>query len=236
MNDSLTEVNKITHVVESILNEYTSINKPVIAGGAIRDMRFNKTPKDYDLFFFMGKNLTDQTFFQVATNIVKTISIMQGIKSVTLHQAYDNSAGDFNKNHQGVIKVSYDNVDVDIIFTRHYNVLELMTYFDISINRCYMSVDDSGNFSESSNTVYYNTDVVELLNGTGYDLSYLDNPLATIPKKVGRLIKFTVMANEQNLPIGPILNEIIKKTVANADAQGKQFASNTINDLFLAGK
>lgn len=29
---------------------------------------------------------------------------------------------------------------------------------------------------------------------------------------------------------------IIKKTAANADSQGKQFASNTINDLFLAGK
>ena len=219
-NDNVfAHINKVVRCTQNAIMGFNhEVPMPVIAGGAIRDMVLDKTPKDYDIFFFVGSRFTDPEFYEIAEEIADNLTCFKSVEQVVLSQCYEKSSSDFDINHQGVIKVKcVDGPDIDLVFTRRANALELMAYFDISINRCYMTVNEEFLFSKSNTLHVFDFDTVELRNADGYNLSYLSRPKTqtVVPDKViNRLYKFVTIAKENNLQVGPILHTIVSETEA----------------------
>ncbi|NBK20424.1 MAG: hypothetical protein EOM68_00145 [Spirochaetia bacterium] len=120
MNDSIRNRVQVALEIQAMLERHTGI-KPVIAGGAARDVYYGRVPKDFDIIFPMEINPKDLSGFFASMGVSPRFIPM-----------YDGRNVD---RIRGVIKMTYQGIDFDIIFYAIAEDESVTDYFDVNFNQ-----------------------------------------------------------------------------------------------------
>lgn len=112
-----------------------------MVGGAVRDLVYGRTPKDYDIAL-MGKELDDTSYVFEEMELLATRLVNLGHKA-TIYQAYERAPTEFNDRIHGLIKATINGLDVDIMWRTEHNIIDVLNSFDFNFNQFFISATDT---------------------------------------------------------------------------------------------
>lgn len=136
------------HLFQGVIRAVTGYDF-VLAGGCVRDVLHDKTPKDYDAILCMGSEDYGRAF-EVVQELSERLSI-QGIKS-NCYLAYgvnlgeEVPAGAFEETFLACMKTSIAGRDVDLLLSRKPHIADHCIMHDCNLNMVWLDADKADGY------------------------------------------------------------------------------------------
>lgn len=105
-----------------------------IVGGYARDLYYGLTPKDIDVCITPVLMSNCKSVFAECEKLSEILSVL-GVKSQVMQSYYRVSAGQFNEMLYGVMKITCDDMEIDLLFSKLPTVADYVSAFDYNINQ-----------------------------------------------------------------------------------------------------
>lgn len=118
--------------------------KAYVAGGAARDIYFNRTPKDWDVVIPNDKRWDERDVFHMMEGLCTIVRTRYPESRADVSQAYAGANGDFDSRWLGIAQLEIEDggktLSIDILFARAPNIKMVLEGFDSNVNQCYLGL------------------------------------------------------------------------------------------------
>lgn len=132
--------NDINMVLAVVGAEVGCLRRVYMVGGAVRDLAYGKSPKDFDIVLMAREYDSPEVVFEEMTDFCACMA-RRGYNTA-IHQAYEGASSDFDSRIQGLVKVTIGGREVDVMWHHERSIIDLMNTFDFNFNQFFISETD----------------------------------------------------------------------------------------------